>query len=149
MDKKGDDHVTYKVVYFTRTGNCRRVAKKLAKAVSAEAVEITDNMKWTGVLGFLRGGYYSARDKDVKIKVSGNVDDTDELIAVTPLWAGKVAPTMKAFLKNRSLDKVHLVVTSGGSALKDRAGYKSVSDITISKKNEDEVINGLIKNLNK
>lgn len=49
--------------------------------------------------------------------------------------------------KHRALDKVHLVVTSGGSALKDRTGYQSVSDITLNKKNEDEVINSLIKKL--
>lgn len=139
--------MNYKVVYFTRNGNSKRVAEKLAKGLSTEAFEIRDNMNWNGIFGFIRGGYYSTKDKDVEFKVSPNVEAADELVVVTPLWAGKAAPTVKSFLKNRPLEKVHLVVTSSGSTLQDRSGYKTVIDIVKRNNNEDEAIGKLIDQL--
>jgi flavodoxin len=144
---KGVDTMNYKVVYFTRTGNSRRVAEKLAAALSVEAAEIKDNMNWKGIFGFIRGGYYSTKDKDVEIQIPHNLDDADELIVVTPIWAGKAAPAVRAFLKNRSLEKIHLVATSSGSIINERSGYKSVSDIVKSKNNEEEVIGSLLNML--
>jgi len=137
--------MNYKVVYFTRTGNSKRVAEKIAAALSLETAEIKDNMNWKGILGFIRGGYYASKDKSVEIQLTRNVDDADELIVVSPIWAGKLVPAVRAFLKNRSLEKIHLVVTSGGSILNDRSGYKSVSDIVKSKSNEEAVIGDLLK----
>lgn len=139
--------MNYKVIYFTRTGNSRRVAEKIANKLSLEAIEITDNMNWQGISGFIKGGYYASKNKDVEIKIPENLDDSEELIVVTPLWAGKVAPAISTFLKTKALEKIHLVVTSGGSKLKDRSGYKSVSDIVKSKNNEEAVISSLVNTL--
>jgi flavodoxin len=136
--------VKYKVIYFTRTGNSRRVAEKIANKLSLEAIEIKDNMNWKGIFGFIKGGYYASTNKDVKIKIPKNLDDSEELIVVTPLWAGKVAPAISTFLKNKALDKIHLVVTSGSTNLKDRSGYKSVCDIVNSKNNEEAVISNFV-----
>ncbi|MGH4051157.1 MAG: flavodoxin family protein [Clostridium sp.] len=137
----------YKVVYFTRSGNSKRVAEKIAIKLSCELIEITDNMNWKGILGFIKGGYYASRNKVVDIKVNGDLTNTDELIVVSPMWAGTVAPSINTFFKTTTLTKVHLVVTSGGSALKSRSGFKSVSDIIKNKKNEDAIINDLVNRL--
>jgi flavodoxin len=147
IDFIGDDIVTYKVVYFTRTGTSKRVAEKIANKLSCEAIQITDNMNWKGILGFLKGGYYASKNKHVDIEIHKNLDDADELIVVTPLWAGGVAPAIKTFLKTTTLDKIHLVVTSKGSNIENRSNFKSVSDIVKSKNNEDVIINGLVNSL--
>jgi len=139
--------VNYKVIYFTRTGNSRRAAEKIANALSLEAIEITDNVNWKGIFGFLKGGYYASTNKEVKINIPKNLDFADELIVVTPLWAGKVAPAIYAFLKTKSLENVYLVVTSGDSLLKERSGYKSVNDIVKSKNNEETILSDLINSL--
>ena len=136
-----------KVLFFTRTGNSRRIAEKLADELSCQIIEVTDNMNWNGICGFIKGGYYASRDKVVAIKTSADVEDYDELIVVSPLWAGKLAPDIKEFLKTAEKDKVHLVVVSSGSNISDESEYKSVDLITKSKKNEDEVINQLVKQL--
>ncbi|MBK5263473.1 MAG: hypothetical protein JJE17_13060 [Peptostreptococcaceae bacterium] len=136
-----------KVLFFTRTGNSRRIAEKLADELSCQIIEVTDNMNWNGIWGFIKGGYYASRDKVVAIKTSADVEDYDELIVVSPLWAGKLAPDIKEFLKTVEKDKVHLVVVSSGSNISDESAYKSVDLITKSKKNEDEVINQLVKQL--
>lgn len=137
----------YKVIYFTRTGNSRRVAEKIANKLSLEAIEITDNMNWKGIFGFVKGGYYASKNKDVEIKIPKNLDDAEELIVVTPLWAGKVAPVINTFLKTKALEKIHLVVTSSSSILKDRSGYKSVCDIVKNKNNEEAIISNFVNTL--
>ena len=136
--------MNYKVVYFTRTGTSRRVAEKIANKLSLETIEITDNVNWKGVFGFIKGGYYASTNKAVEVKILGNLDNAEELIVVTPLWAGKVVPAINTFLENKNLEKVHLVVTSGGSIIRNRLGYKSFTDIIMRNNNEDEIINDFV-----
>jgi len=121
----------YIVVYFTRTNTSKRIAEKISNKLSCEVVQITDNLNWSGILGFFKAGYYSSKDKPVDIEVSGNTDGVDEYIVVAPLWAGGLAPAARTFLKTIPVDKVHLVVTSIGNHVNNRSGYKSVHDITI------------------
>ncbi|MBK5246649.1 MAG: flavodoxin family protein [Peptostreptococcaceae bacterium] len=137
----------YKVVYFTRTGNSRRIAEKLGDKLACRVIEITDNMNWEGIWGFIKGGYYSSRNKVVTIKTSEEIADYDELIVVSPLWAGEIAPDTKELLKTVEKNKVHLIVVSNGSKIRDKSDYKSVNSIIKSKKNEDEVIDNLIDDL--
>ena len=120
----------YRAVFFTRTNNSKRIAEKISEKLSCEAIQITDNKNWKGILGFIKAGYYSSTNKSVDIEVLGNLDAVDEYIVATPLWAGGIAPATRTFLKTIPIDKVHLVVTSDGSHVKNRSGYLSVSDIT-------------------
>ena len=64
-----------------------------------------------------------------------------------PLWAGGLAPALKTALSQFPRNKVHLVVTSLGSLVNDRAGYLSVHDITDNTGNDDLVIEDLVTNL--
>jgi hypothetical protein len=136
----------YKVIYFTRTNTSKRIAGKIADRLSCEAIQITDNIDWKGIIGFIKAGYYSVTDKAVDIKVLGNLHPADEYVVVTPLWAGGIASATRAMLRTIPNDKVHLVVASGGGLLKNRSGYKSVSDIT-DRINEEFVIDNLARNL--
>jgi len=139
--------MTYQVLYFTRSGNSKRVAQKIAAKLSTDAIEITDNMNWKGPFGFIKGGMYASRNKTVKIEIKQDFADTGELVLVTPLWAGKIAPAINTFLRNKDLDRIHLVVTSGGSLLNARSGYKSVTDVVKKNHNEDAVITDLVNKL--
>jgi hypothetical protein len=139
--------VKYQVVYFTRTNYSKSIAEKIAKKLSCEAIQITDNKNWKGFLGFMKAGFYSSINKPVEIEILGNIKAADETIVVAPLWAGGIAPAVRAFLKTIPLDKVHLVVTSNGSQLKNRSGYQSVSDIAKNNKDEDQVIDALVTRL--
>ena len=67
----------------------------------------------------------------MEINILGNIDAADEYIVVAPLWAGGLAPAARALLKTLPIEKVHLVVTSIGNHVKDRSGFKSVTDITL------------------
>lgn len=140
--------MSYKIVYFTRTGISRRVAEKISKKLSCETVEITDNMNWKGIMGFLKGGAYSSKGKEVEITLKGVIDSADEIIVVTPLWASKPAPAVMRFLKNRPLGTIRLVATSKGSTLRPGiTGFKSVTSIVRRNNDEDSQIEALINSL--
>lgn len=110
--------MNYKVLFFTRTGNSKRIAEKIAKAFNSDPIEITDDKNWTGIFGFIRGGFYSATNRSVNIKVNGDTLDTDQYIVVTPIWAGVPTPAIKMFLKDVNVNKVNLVVSYQGSNVK-------------------------------
>ena len=139
--------MNYKVVYFTRTGTSKRVAEKIANKLSCEIIQITDDKNWEGIIGYIKGGYYASKKKDVDIKTSKKIELFDELVVVSPLWAGGVVPAIKVFMKSTPIDRVNLVITSSGSIIKNRSGYKSVSDIVKSRNNEDETIDNLVNTL--
>jgi|LGVF01.2.fsa_nt_gb flavodoxin len=139
----------YKVVYFSRTGVSRRIAEKIRKDLGCEIIEIKDNTNWRGAIGFIKGGYYASKNKDVKIVMDQKSDDADEIVVVTPLWAGGVAPAIKKYLNNKELEKIHLVVTSSGSTLTKRQSFGSISDIVKKQKNEDQIILELVAKLKK
>jgi hypothetical protein len=136
-----------KVVYYTRSGYSKTVAEKIAGQWGAELVELTDTGKWKGLIGFLRAGYYASTGKTVEITLHGIVAPTDGVVLVSPLWAGKVIPAVSAFLKTVPRDRVHYVVTSGGSRLTDRAGFLSVTDVVRSQNDEDATLGRLHSSL--
>jgi len=139
--------MSYIVVYFTRTGTSKRIGEKIAATLNCEAVQVTDNMNWKGIFGFIKGGYYASQNKAVAIQLSHPVQETDQLVVVSPMWAGGTAPAIKTFLKERDLAKVDLVLTSNGTTGKNVLGYKSVANIIRSNQNEDKDIEAIIKKL--
>jgi hypothetical protein len=137
----------YGVIYYTRTNNSKRVAEKISKKLSCELIEITDNINWKGLVGYLKAGFYSMTNKHVDIEFNGDLDSMDEYIIVGPLWAGGVASALRMVLNQFPRNKVHLVVNSIGSHVKDRSGFLSVHDVTSNSGNEDFVIDELVNSL--
>ena len=139
--------MSYKVVYFTRTGNCERIANKIAEKLDGQLVQVTDNKNWKGPVGFIKGGFYSTAKRKVEIELEYPIQKDDMIIAVSPLWANGIVPAIKRFLESVPHDNVHLVISSDGSTLKDRDGYKSVTDIVKNQNNEDEAIEALVADI--
>jgi len=136
-----------KVVYFTRSGTSKRVAEKLASKLACPLVRITDAKNWNGIIGYIKAGYYASRKKTVAITVSAKTEEADELVVVSPLWAGTIAPAVQAFVEMAHADRIHLVVTSLGSTIKNRSAYKSVHDVVDRNHDEDQVIAALLNRM--
>ncbi len=120
--------MTYAVIYFSRTGTSRRIAEEIAKKLSVEPVEVTDNMDWDGTLGYMRAARYAVKNKEVAIQTRGKIGEVDEYIVVTPMWCGKITPAIQVILQELPKDKVHLIVSSGGMIYKElqRTGWISL-----------------------
>ena len=136
--------MNYTVVYFSRTGTSEKVAKKIGETLNCEVIEITDDMNWRGPLGFVKGGMYATQNKPVNITVHGDLDNADELIVVSPIWANHVVPAITAFQKTRNLKTIHLVTTSKGSIIDNMSDYKTAHAIIEKEKNEAVMIAELV-----
>ena len=100
--------MSIQVIYFSRTGTSEGIAKDLAMHLDLELYQLQDDMNWRGIWGFLKGGYYAAKNKPVTYRLfnvdKGKVDSlykpADVMIIVTPLWAGGAAPAARTFIRD-------------------------------------------------
>ena len=136
-----------RIVYFTRTGNSRRIAEKIAVKTSCHTVELHDDVDWSGVKGYFKYIGYRFSKKPVNIALSEELGDYDQLVVVTPLWDAMPAPATEAFLKTVPADRVHLVTSASSSSVRKAEGFASVSCIAAKKENEDKVIEELADKL--
>lgn len=91
------------VVYFSRTGNTKKIAKKLSKELNAELEEITEPKNRMGALGFIKSGSEAMRKKIVPIhKPKHNPEKFDLIIVGTPIWAGRLSSPVRSYLSKYS-----------------------------------------------
>ncbi len=111
------------VVYYSRTGNTKRVAESIADTLQFETREIIDKKDRSGFLGYMRGGWDAWREKRTQIerKDKRDLSSYDIIVIGTPVWAAKPAPAINTYLaeKREKIKDVAFFCTCGGS------GYKS------------------------
>ncbi|MEI6602491.1 MAG: hypothetical protein WCL54_03285 [Clostridia bacterium] len=147
------------VLYFTRTGNTKRIAQKISDRAGAELVEITDGKNWKGIFGFIKGGFYSSTWRTTEAITSPIVDLSlfDKVVIVSPMWASNVAPAVFSLLMKEitHIKQLHLVIKSEGAPaeasffkLEEKVGkldYKY--SIVTRQDNEERVVNELVNAL--
>lgn len=138
------------VLYFTRSGSSEKIAEKIAALINEKAVRIDDGIDWSGDDGYKKAVKYSMENVKVSVNIADDIKNSDEFIAVTPLWCGKAAPAVNALFELIPKEKTHLVVSSIASRIQERDGYKSVTDI-VSRDGDDvsnKKIEELVRSLN-
>ncbi len=132
-----------KVVYFSRTGNANRIANTIAAQIDGcELVEITTPVSWRYFWGFLKAGYYTSADRDLDITLSAPIKSDDEIILVTPVWAGKACQPARIFLKNYN-NKTTVVFVSSATKSNEISGIGNIVgsfDITAKEQNESATV---------
>ncbi len=107
-----------RVLYFTRSGNSERIARKIADLANCGVSRIADDKKWGGIIGFLRGGFYASNKKTTNAQITpeARLSDFSRVVIVGPVWAGNVCTPVYSLLvkEKEQLGKVCLVLTSGG-----------------------------------
>ncbi|NPV87975.1 hypothetical protein HPY42_00395 [Coprothermobacteraceae bacterium] len=120
------------IVYFSGSGNNKRVAEKLADLIKADIERLDDGQRRC----FFRDGFQAATQKTVAIKqLTKDLDYYDDIVLVTPVWAGNLPAAVRTFLLN----------------YKDRLLGKRVWLASCSGSGEDnkEIVNKAIKCLSK
>ncbi|MDO5825199.1 MAG: hypothetical protein BZ137_02940 [Methanosphaera sp. rholeuAM130] len=88
------------IIYYSRTNNTKLVAEGIAKKFDAKLLEVKDKQKRSGILGFVKGGYDSIREKDTEIEYEKvDLKDYDNIFIGTPVWASKPTPAILQFIK--------------------------------------------------
>ncbi len=107
------------IVYYSRTGNTKKVAEELANKLGSKTIEIVDEKDRSGGIGWLGAGKDAFKNKLTNIKpISEDISKYDLIIVGTPIWAGKMTPALRTFIKNHK-DKIKnyaIFTTAGGSS---------------------------------
>ena len=140
------------VAYFSATGNTRRVAQNLAKAVDADIYEIKPakpysdaDLDWTNKSSRSSVEMADHSSRPEMIKDDFSVKDYETIYLGFPIW-WYIAPTIvNTFLEKHDFSnkKIILFATSGGSGL-----GKSIDNIKTSVSDSTKVINGKVFNTN-
>jgi flavodoxin len=95
--------MTHLVVYYSRTGNNRTLAEKIAEALTADIDEIIDKKNRKGRLNWLLAGRDSRARKFTKIEYKKNPQDYNTIIVGAPIWAGNPIPPLRTYLQEIDL----------------------------------------------
>ena len=118
-----------KVYYYTRTGNCKKVARDYVDEDNGYLIQITDipEDNYQGIWGFIKGGFDAVRGKEVSYRTVGDkYIEENEIVLVTPIWAGKIPPAFNSFLSEESFTpemKVYVVTVSKSGNGRDAFRY--------------------------
>ena len=102
------------IVYFTRTGNTKKIVDTLQTELTADVEKIDDEDNRYGPLGWLKSGRQGASKADVEINPLKVDPSSYELVVMaSPVWAGNVSAPMRAFIKKYrdSLPKTAVFLT--------------------------------------
>ena len=109
------------LVYYSRTGTTREVARRLAPLLDADLEEIVDPTPRRGWLGFLRSGFDARRHRLPPIQESEHDPaDYDVVVIGTPIWASSIATPVLAYAR-RHREAIHgtaFFCTCGGTGSK-------------------------------
>jgi flavodoxin len=103
------------VVYYSRTGNAKFIAEKIAANIGADAEEIIDLKKRSGPIGFLSGGKDATQGKETKIgETKFSSKDYNLIIIGTPVWSSSPTPAIRTYIKHNDLSgkKVAIFLTT-------------------------------------
>ena len=88
------------IVYFTRTGNTKKIVDKLQTELTADVEKINEEVSRHGPLGWLKSGRQGASRADVEIHPLEADPSSYELVVMAgPVWAGNASAPMRAFIK--------------------------------------------------
>lgn len=117
------------VVYYSRTGQTKFVAERIATELEADIEEIVDLKNRKGWIGFLKAGYEATAKKETKIGEMGKSPSNYDLIVVgTPVWNSRPASAIRTYLKINDLSEKKVAVF----CTNDREGLEKAIERTKS-----------------
>ena len=88
------------VVYYSRTNTTKKIAEEIKNKLNCDIEEISDDKKYSGKLGYIRGGFNATTGKTSELKnISKNPSDYDLIIIGTPVWASNMATPIYTYLE--------------------------------------------------
>lgn len=137
------------VAFYSRTGNTRKVAGEISRALRCDSEEIEERGSRRGVLGFLFSGFQSSLSLSSEIKPAKKDPGAYGIAIIgTPIWSCTLSAPVRAYLSQNKwhFQKVAFFCTMGGAggsrAFKDMerlCGKKPLATLEIS---EDEIADG-------
>jgi menaquinone-dependent protoporphyrinogen IX oxidase len=87
------------VVYYSRTGNTRRLGRWIAAGLDATAEEIGDRVDRRGLIGYLRSGNQALFNRKTDILPVAHDPNEYELVVIgTPVWRMSLSSPVRTYL---------------------------------------------------
>ena len=105
------------IVYYSRTGHTRTIARELADALQADLEEIRETKSREGMAGYISAGKDATLKKATPIEPTSIDPNTYDLVIIgTPVWAFTMASGIRTWLTEhgKNLKKVAFFATMGG-----------------------------------
>jgi len=107
------------VVYFSYTGNTRKLANQIHEKVGGDIVEIEPVTPYSSDYKTVENQGLKEENEDYKPEIKTKVDNIESYDAIligSPIWWYQIAPPVKTFLDQNNLSgkKVALFTTNGG-----------------------------------
>jgi flavodoxin len=106
------------IVYYSRSGNTKKVAETLSARLGADLEEIKTEKSYAGVMGWILAGKEGSQKTSAKIKpTEKNPANYDLVIFGTPIWGWNIASPLRAYLEQNKdkFKKISAFCTMGGS----------------------------------
>ncbi len=106
------------IIYYSRTGNTRKIAETLAKMADWDIEEVQDDKNRLGALGYLLAGRDATLRKIVQLKpLKSNLATYDLVVVGTPVWSFNISAPIRSFLRanKNNLKKVAFFCTMGST----------------------------------
>ncbi|MCW4051275.1 MAG: hypothetical protein NWE89_16240 [Candidatus Bathyarchaeota archaeon] len=88
------------IVYFTRTGNTKKIVDILQKELEGDVETVTEESSRQGILGWLKSGGQGGSKADIPINpLKAAPSDYELVVMASPVWAGNMSAPMRAFIK--------------------------------------------------
>lgn len=87
------------VVYYSRTGNTKKIGDELAAALRADVEELKDGKNRGGPIGFIMSGREAMKKQPVTLEpLRHNPADYDMVVVGSPIWANGICTPVRTFL---------------------------------------------------
>ena len=106
------------LVFYSCTGYTRRVAEQIAKRIQCDIFDIQERHPRSGLSGYLRSGFEMLTGHEPALQEHGYEPSRYALVILgTPVWAGRVASPVRAFLSHHPLGEARMAAfcTYGGN----------------------------------
>ncbi len=117
------------VVFYSRTGNTRKVGDEIARELHCDSEELADTVDRSDPIGWLKSGREGMSKALTKLKPIGKDPAGYDLVIVgTPIWARDVSSPVRTYLAENKdkLRKVAFFCTEGNQG--DEAAFKSMEE---------------------
>lgn len=129
------------VVYYSRTGKTRYVAEQIAECLDAEIEEIIDKTDRSGKFGFLKSAIEAVVEGETKIENSEySPNDYDLVLLGCPVWARKLPPAMRTYLKKFDLSDKRIALFNTNDSDENQNTFSTMKKLANNENTIDQLV---------
>ncbi|MFZ2455719.1 MAG: flavodoxin [Candidatus Altiarchaeia archaeon] len=118
------------VVYYSKTGNTRRLAEEIARELCCDIDEIRDKKERSGVTGWFSGSRDAFRKFLTDIEFARDPSEYDLVIVGSPIWSFGIAPAVRTYF-TRNIEKFNNVAFFlSGTGLGIKGAFKNMEALS-------------------